>query len=71
MEYLAVGLTISLAAFGSALAQGKVAAAAMESIARQPESSGEIRTSLLLSLAFIEALTLFALVVAILIWTKI
>lgn len=71
MEYLAVGLTIAISAFGSALSQGKVASAAMESIARQPEASGEIRTSLLLALAFIEALTLFALVVAILIWTKI
>lgn len=71
MEYLAVGLTIALAAFGSAISQGKVASAAMESIARQPESSGEIRTSLLLAMAFIEALTLFSLVVAILIWVKI
>lgn len=71
MEHLAVGLTIAIAAFGSAISQGKVAGAAMEAIARQPEASGEIRTSLLLALAFIEALTLFALVVAILIWTKI
>ncbi len=71
MEYLAVGLTIAIAAFGSAIGQGMVASSAMEAIARQPESAGDIRTTLLLALAFIEALTLFALVVAILIWTKI
>lgn len=71
MEQLAVGLTIAIAAFGSAIGQGKVASSAMEAIARQPESAGDIRTTLLLALAFIEALTLFALVVAILIWTTI
>ena len=65
----AAGLTFALAAFGSAMAQGKVASSAMEAIARQPESAGDIRTTLLLSLAFIEALTLFGLVVSILIWT--
>jgi len=70
MEFLAVGLAIGAAALGSALSQGKVAAAAMESIARQPESAGDIRTTLLLAMAFIEALTLFALVVAILMWTR-
>ena len=43
----------------------------MEGIARQPEASGDIRTTLILALAFIEALTLFSFVVAILLWTKI
>ncbi|QRN84994.1 ATP synthase F0 subunit C [Clostridia bacterium] len=66
---LAAGLTFAIAAFGSATAQGKVASSAMEAIARQPESAGDIRTTLLLSLAFIEALTLFGLVVSILLWT--
>lgn len=66
---LAAGLTFAIAAFGSALAQGNVASSAMEAIARQPESAGDIRTTLLLSLAFIEALTLFGLVVSILLWT--
>jgi F-type H+-transporting ATPase subunit c len=42
----------------------------MEGIARQPEASGDIRTTLLLALAFMEALTLFAFVIAILMWTK-
>jgi len=59
-----------MAALGSALGQGNAAARAMEGIARQPEASGEIRTSLLLAMAFMEALTLFSFVIAILMWTK-
>lgn len=71
LMFLGVALAIGLAALGSALGQGRAAAAAMEGIARQPEASGDIRTTLLLALAFIEALTLFSFVIAILLWTKI
>ncbi|MDW7674497.1 MAG: ATP synthase F0 subunit C [Bacillota bacterium] len=71
LMYVGVAIAISIAALGSALGQGKAAAAAMEGIARQPEASGEIRTTLLLALAFMEALTLFSFVIAILLWTKI
>jgi len=41
----------------------------MEGTARQPEAAGDIRTTLILALAFIEALTLFSFVIAILLWT--
>ena len=71
IAYLGVALAIGLAALGSALAQGKATAGAMEGIARQPEAAGDIRTTLLIALAFIEALTLFAFVISILLWTKI
>ncbi len=37
---------------------------AMEAIARQPEATGDIRTSLILSLAFMEALTIYGLLIA-------
>jgi len=70
LGFIGVGLAIGLAALGSALGQGNAAASAMEGIARQPEASGEIRTTLLLALAFMEALTLFSFVIAILMWTK-
>lgn len=70
LPFIAVGLTIGLAALGSAIAQGMATRGAVEGMARQPEAAGEIRTSLLLALAFMEALTLFAFVVAILMWTK-
>ncbi len=71
MSYLAVALAVALAAFGSAYGQGIAARAAMEGTARQPEAAGDIRTTLILALAFIEALTLFSFVIAILLWTKV
>jgi len=70
LGFIGVGLAIGMAALGSALGQGNAAARAMEGIARQPEASGDIRTTLLLALAFMEALTLFSFVIAILMWTK-
>lgn len=71
MEYLSVAIAVCVAALSSAFSQGIATRAAMEGIARQPEASGDIRTTLILALAFIEALTLFSFVVAILLWTKI
>ncbi|MDK2821276.1 MAG: F-type H+-transporting ATPase subunit c [Clostridia bacterium] len=70
LAFIGVSLAIGLVGLGSALAQGNAAKAAMEGIARQPEVSGDIRTTLLLALAFMEALTLFSFVIAILMWTK-
>lgn len=70
LGFIGVGIAMGLAALGSALGQGNAAARAMEGIARQPEASGDIRTTLLLALAFMEALTLFTFVIAILMWTK-
>ncbi|NLJ56841.1 MAG: ATP synthase F0 subunit C [Firmicutes bacterium] len=71
LAYIGVALAVSFAAFGSAIAQGIATRGAMDGIARQPEASGDIRTTLILALAFIEALTLFSFVIAILLWTKI
>lgn len=70
LGFIGVSLAIGLAALGSALGQGNASARAMEGIARQPEAAGNIRTTLLLALAFMEALTLFSFVIAILMWTK-
>jgi len=50
---------MTIAAFGSATAQGRASAAAMEATWRQPEAAGAIRTSMMLALVFMEALTLF------------
>ncbi|HHT01887.1 MAG TPA: ATP synthase F0 subunit C [Firmicutes bacterium] len=52
-------LAVGIAAVGSATGQGRTAAAAMEAIARNPEAGGRIFISMLLALAFMEALTLF------------
>jgi len=60
---LAVGLGVPIAAAGAALGQGKAAASALESMARQPEILGKLQTAMILSLAFIESLVIFSLLV--------
>ena len=61
---LAAALAVGLAAIGPGIGQGTAAGKAVEGIARQPEAEGKIRGTLLLSLAFMEALTIYGLVVA-------
>jgi F-type H+-transporting ATPase subunit c len=68
---IAVAAVITLPAVASALSQGWATTSAMSGVSRQPETAGDVRTTLLIALAFMEALTLFAFVIAILLWTKI
>lgn len=68
---IAANIGIGIAAFGSALGQGRMAAAAMESIGRNPNSSGQLFVPMIIGLAFIEALTLYALVIAFFLQAKI
>lgn len=70
---IAIGanIGIGIAAFGSGLGQGRMAAAAMESIGRNPNSAGQIFTPMIIGLAFIEALTLYALVIAFFLQAKV
>jgi F-type H+-transporting ATPase subunit c len=68
---VAANIGIGIAAFGSALGQGRMAASAMESIGRNPNSAGQIFVPMIIGLAFIEALTLYALVIAFFLQAKI
>ncbi|MCI9044529.1 MAG: ATP synthase F0 subunit C [Peptococcaceae bacterium] len=61
---LAAALAIAISTIFPALGQGKVGAAAMESIARQPEAAGDIRTAMILAMALLEALTIYGLLIA-------
>ena len=61
---LAAALAVAIATIGPGIGQGIAASKAMEAIARQPEATGDIRTSLILSLAFMEALTIYGLLIA-------
>jgi F-type H+-transporting ATPase subunit c len=61
---LAAAIAIGLAAFGGAMAQGKAAAAALDGISRNPAASGKILTPMIIGLALIESLVIYALVVA-------
>jgi F-type H+-transporting ATPase subunit c len=64
---IAAAFGMAIAAFGGALGQGKVASAACEGIARNPGAAGNIRTTMILGLVFIETLALFTLAI---IYTK-
>jgi len=61
---MGAGLGIGVAALGGALGQGKVVSSAVESISRNPGAAGQMNTPIIMGLAFIESLVLFALLVA-------
>ncbi len=61
---MGAGLGLGLAALGGALGQGKTAAAALEGIARNPAASDKVFTPMIIGLALIESLVLYAFVVA-------
>jgi len=66
MNYVGVaaGFGLALAVIGGALAQGKVAAAAMEGIARNPSAQEKMFTPMIIGLALIESLVIYMLVIA-------
>lgn len=61
---LAIGLGTGIAALGCGIGQGNAVRGALEGVARQPEARGTIMTFLILGLALIESLTIYALVLA-------
>jgi F-type H+-transporting ATPase subunit c len=70
LSYLAAGIGAGLAVIGAGLGIGKLAGATMEASGRQPEVAGEVRTSMIISAALIEGVTLFALVICIILAVK-
>jgi F-type H+-transporting ATPase subunit c len=60
-------LAVGIAAVGSGLGLGRAVGSAMEAMGRQPEAAGKIQTGMIIGAAFIEALTIYALVAVILI----
>lgn len=62
--YLAAGLCIGIAAFGTGLGQGRATGSAVEGIARNPSAAPRILTSMIIGLAMIESLAIYALVIS-------
>jgi len=62
--YLGAGLGIGIAAFGTGIGQGNATAKAVEGISRNPGASGKIITPMIIGLAMIESLAIYALVVS-------
>ena len=68
---LAAGLGIGIAALGGGIGQGRAAAAALDGIARNPGAAGQIRGPMILGLALIESLVIYALIIALLLTLKV
>jgi F-type H+-transporting ATPase subunit c len=70
LGYLGAGIGASIAVLGAGLGIGKLASSALESMGRQPEAAGPIRTAMIIAAALIEGVAFFALVVCILLAVK-
>lgn len=68
---ISAGLAIALASFGGAIGQSRAAASALEGISRNPGAAGKVQTPMIIALALIESLVIYALVIAFLIQGKI
>ena len=68
---IAAALAIAVSTLGPAIAQGVTASKAMDAIARQPEAAGDIRSTLILSLGLMEALTIYGLLIAFMLVAKV
>jgi F-type H+-transporting ATPase subunit c len=68
---IGAGIAIGLGVLGGGLGQGRAAGSALEGIARNPGAAARIQTPMILGLALIESLVLFALVVSLFILGKI
>lgn len=64
---MGAGIGAGVAALGAGVGIGKIGASALESIARQPEATGDIRTNMIVAAALVEGAAFFAIVVCLLI----
>ena len=67
---LSAGIGAGIAVIGAGLGISRIAASAVESIARQPEAAGEIRGNMILTAALIEGVALFACAICFMIQSK-
>lgn len=67
IKFIAAALAIGLGAIASTTAIGKLATKAMEAIGRNPEAAPKVQPAMILATAFIEAIAIYSLVVALII----
>ncbi len=63
-KLVGTALAIGLGAIGPGVGVGLIGAKALEAIGRNPEAEGTIRTTMILAMAFAEAIAIYALVIA-------
>ena len=68
---IAAALAIGLSTIGPGIGEGIAASKALEGMARQPEIIGDLRTNMLISLAMMEALAIFGLVISFMLFGQI
>ena len=68
---IAIGILMGLSVAGAAIGQGMVGSKTVESMARQPELAGQIRTTMILALGLIESLAIYSLLIAFMMLGKI
>ena len=61
---IVAGLGVPIAVLSAAMGQAKAASAALEGIARQPEAAGKLQTAMIIGLALIESLVIYALLIS-------
>ena len=66
LAVMGAGIGAGIAAIAAGIGIGRIGGSAMEAIARQPESTGDIRSNMIVIAALIEGVAIFALIVCIL-----
>ncbi len=61
------GIGAGLASVGAGMGIGRIGASALESMARQPEATGDIRANMIIAAALVEGVALFAVIVCLLV----
>lgn len=70
LAYLGAGIGAGITVVGAGLGIGRLATAALEAVARQPEASGDTRTTMIIAAALIEGVALFSCVICMLLAIK-
>jgi F-type H+-transporting ATPase subunit c len=65
MRLLGAGLAIGLGALGPGIGIGILGYGAMQALGRNPEARGAIMTNMMIAIAFVEAIAIYALIIAI------
>ena len=66
LAHMGAGIGAGIAVIGAGLGIGRIGGSALESMARQPEVSGDIRANMILTAAFVEGVALFAVIAGLL-----
>tara|TARA_B110000046_G_scaffold83341_1_gene91591 strand:+ start:16209 stop:16454 length:246 start_codon:yes stop_codon:yes gene_type:complete len=67
MGVMGAGIGAGIAALGAGVGIGRIGGSALEAIARQPESTGEIRANMIVAAALVEGAVFFAIVLCLLV----